>query len=172
MKKVVGYKCFNKDHTNRYGIEFHQGRTYTSTSSDVSFGNESKVGYHMCKHMEDTFRYFPADSDDVTVARVIGSGNIVTRDDEYNGFYDMYSVENLYIDRFLNREEIINYFLDRDENRVCRFIQLFRLTEEEIKLFQLRFNESTCVNNYINYYQLGIKDAFNKKVYIKENRHE
>ena len=106
-KEVVGYKCFNKDHTNRYGMEFVVGRTYTSASSDVSFGNNNKSGYHMCKNLEDTFRYFPADSEEISVARVRGSGNIITRDDEYNGFYDMYSVERLHIDKFLTREEII-----------------------------------------------------------------
>ncbi len=171
MKKVFGYKCFNKDHTNRYGMKFVEGRTYTSFD-EVSFGSTAKGGYHMCKQMEDTFRFFPADSEEVSVARVIGSGKIVTRDDEYNGFFDMYSVENIYIDRFLHRQDIINYFLDREESRVCRFIQLFKLTDEEIELFKLRFSNSTCVMNYIKYYQLGDKEAFKTKVYKKEMRHE
>ncbi len=160
--EVVGYKCFNKDHTNRYGMEFVVGRTYTSASSDVSFGNNNKSGYHMCKNLEDTFRYFPADSEEISVARVRGSGNIITRDDEYNGFYDMYSVERLHIDKFLTREEIINYFLDKDITRVCRFIQLFKLTNEEINLYMNAFSSSETVINYIMYYQLGDKDIFNK----------
>jgi len=176
MKKeieVVGYKCFNKAHTNRYGMEFVEGRTYTSSSSDVSFGNNNKSGYHMCKNMEDTFRYFPADSEDISVAKVTGSGNIVIRDDEYNGFFDMYSVEKIHINKFLTREEVINYFLNKDVSRVCRFIQLFKLTEEEIGLFMNVFSSSTTVINYIMYYQLGDKEIFNKsydndKTYKKE----
>ncbi len=170
-KEVVGYKCFNKDHTNRYGMEFIEGRTYTSFG-DVSFGNNSTGGYHMCRNMEDTFRYFPANEEEVAVAKVVGKGTIIKRDDEYNAFYDMYSVEKLLIEKFLEREEIINYFLDQIEPRVCRFIQLFKLTDEEIKLFQDRYYNNPCIINYIEYYQLRNKEAFNRKVYTKEMRHE
>ncbi len=165
-KEVIGYKCFNKDHTNRYGMEFIEGRTYTSSSSHVSFGNNNKSGYHMCKNLEDTFRFFPAGTEDISVAKVTGSGNIIVRDDEYNGFYDMYSVEKIHIDRFLTREEIIYYFLNKDVLRVCRFIQLFKLTDKEIGLFMNAFSSSSTVINYILYYQLGDKEAFNRgKVY-------
>ena len=170
-KEVHGYKCFNKDHTNRHGMKFIEGQTYTSPSPEVSFGNNSVSGFHMCRNLEDTFRYFPAREEEVSVASVTGRGNIITRDDEFYGFYDMYSVEEITINRFLTREEIISYFLKASTDRVCRFIQLFKLTEEEIALFSLAFADNITVLRYINYYHYCDKNAFTRnKIYIKDNK--
>ena len=69
MEKI-GYKCFNKDMTNRYGVAFLVGGIYSSDKVP-KFGNEGH-GFHFCKNLEDTFRYFPAMEEEVSVCMVRG----------------------------------------------------------------------------------------------------
>lgn len=47
----------------------------------------------MCMNLVDVFRYFDCFNENVKVCEVIGNGKIEVYDDEYNGFYNMYSVE-------------------------------------------------------------------------------
>ena len=89
--------------------------------------------------MEDTFRYVDAVNENVEVAKVIGSGEIVEFNDEYYGYYDMYAASDLDVIKFLSREEIIKYFLNKNCLSVRRFVSLFRLTEDEINLFKLKY---------------------------------
>ena len=37
--EIIGYKCFNKDLTNRYNKTLEVGKIYT-TSGNVSFGSD------------------------------------------------------------------------------------------------------------------------------------
>lgn len=164
---VYGYKAFNLDRTNRYGMTFEDGKTY-SISGDISFGNDGN-GFHMCTNLEDVFRYFDGMSDDISVARVVGFGNVICYNDEYNGYYDMYSVQNIKIESFLTREEIINTFLDNVPFRVCRFVSLFRLSDDEIKCFRKEYSNETEVMDYLSYYQEGKRDTFYKR-YVKERK--
>ena len=103
--QVIGYKCFNEDLTNRYGINFEIGKIY-STKGEIKFGNVGN-GFHFCKNIEDTFSYFDIFAQNVTVCIVREFGNIVEYEDEYNGYYNMYVSENIEILRELTREEII-----------------------------------------------------------------
>lgn len=156
--EIVGYKAFNEDFTNRYGIKFEIGKIYISSGA-IKFGTNGN-GFHMCKNMEDTFRYF--DTRNITVCKVIGSGQITEGIDEYNGFYQMYSVEKLKVVKELSRLEIIEQGLILDEFRAERFVSLFTLTDEEIVLFKEKFKESIRVLNAIAYYQ-----EKNEKIYYK-----
>ncbi len=163
-EEVHGYKAFNKDRTNRYGIVFEEGNTYKDIG-DISFGNSSVAGFHMCKNLEDTFRYFPAMEEEISVAAVTGMGKMVKYDDEYYGYYDMYAVEQIKIDHFLTRKEIIDTFLDDKkviDDRVCRFVQTFKLNNDEIELFKEKYKNDINVLRYISYYQNNNKDAFVK----------
>ena len=167
--EIKGYKAFNKDRTNRYGQEFLED-THYHVDGNISFGNNGN-GFHFCKRMEDTFRYFDAMNGNIEVASVVGSGDIVEFDDEYYGYYDMYAASDLYLERFLTREEVIKYFLDANEFAVKRFVSGFRLTDEEIMLFKLKFCHSIDVVNAISYYQEGDLDVYSRKseqkIYLK-----
>lgn len=158
MNEIYGFKCFNKDMTNRYGRKIEVGKIY-STNGNVKFGNNSH-GFHFCKNLEDTFRYFNATEEEVSVCYVRGFGKIDVYDDKYNDYYDMYAAENIEIIKKLSREEIINYELNKYEERVIRFIQTFRLTNDELYLFQEKFSKNDRVMKAIDYYQLGNKDAY------------
>ena len=161
---VLGYKCFNKDLTNRYGYKFKVGSSY-KIDGIIKFGTDGN-GFHMCERLEDTLRYFDAMNLDVSICEVVGNGKIVSFCDEYNGYYDMYSVEEISIIRKIGRDEIISMMLNVNELRIIRFLQLYKLNEEEIKLFQDKFRYNMEILDVIDYYQYGINDVYSKK-YIK-----
>jgi len=159
--EIIGYKCFNKDLTNRYKKQLEVGKIYTA-NGDVTFGNDGH-GYHFCKNLEDTLRYFDGMNEEISICLVKGTGDIVEYEDDYNGYYDIYSSENIEILKELSREEIILYGLNLNEIRVCRFIQGFKLSNDEIELFKEKFAKNTCVLKLIEYYQLKNFDVFKTK---------
>ena len=159
MKKF-GYKCFNFDMTNRYGDQMMVGE-FHSKSCEIKFGSS---GFHFCENMEDTFRYFDAFNEQVSVCFVRGYGKIDEYEDDYNGYYDMYSSENIEIIRKLSRKEIIENGLSLIEFRVCRFVSSIKLSNDEIELFKEKFKNSMRVLDAIEYYQIGNKDIYNKRI--------
>ena len=166
--EVKGYKAFNKGLTNRYGRKFEIGKQY-SVDGKISFGNNGN-GFHFCKNIEDTLRYFDGVDGEVEIVEVIGTGEIVTNEDEYNGFYDMYAAKTITISKKIERKKLVNMFLTTitSELRVVRFIQLFRLTEKEIEMFKLKYAGSIMIMDAIAYYQEGQTDVYEKKHKVKE----
>ena len=155
---IRGYKCFNGDFTNRYGMKFNVGCCY-KVDGDIKFGGLGN-GFHMCKNLVDVFRYFDTSEDDFILCEVVGSGNFNCYDDEYNGFYNMYAVECIEIIRIINRVEIIENVLNMDVFMLKRFIQLFRMNNNEINLFYNRFGLIDDIILAIDYYQNGNKNAY------------
>lgn len=159
---IRGFKCFNSDLTNRYGVKFEVGKTYR-IDGKITFGITGN-GFHFCKNIEDTFRYYDTFNDDVCVCQVTGNEKYLTYSDDYYGYYDMYSVEYLTINKICSREEIINMGINLNRVRVIRFIQGYDLTDIEIKLFKEKFKSDELVLNAISYYQEGNKEVYNRKV--------
>lgn len=159
---VYGYKCFNKGLINNYGVKFDVGKMY-HIDGDVVFGIYGN-GFHMCERLEDTLRFFDTFADDVDICTVIGLGKCIKRDDEYNDYYDMYACERMYIVKKLTRDEIIMYGINLHEMRAMRFLSLFKLTDDEKKLFRDKYKNNYLVNKYIDYYQDDIKDTFTLKL--------
>ena len=108
--KIYGYKIFNLNHCNRYGIKFKENTLY-QTSKFVQFGNLGH-GFHMCTNIEDCFRYIDT-SEGFSIASVVGSGHKQRVDDEYYGYYNMYVVSKLYINKFIDRKTIFNIVVKR-----------------------------------------------------------
>jgi len=160
--EIIGYKCFNKKLTNRYGMKFKIGKTYTVTGN-IKFGNDGN-GFHMCKRLEDTLRFFDAKNDEVTICEVIGKGEIVEYFDEYYGYYDMYSARTIEIIKKLTREEIINIMLNTNEERIKRFISLYKLNKEELYLFKTIYKDNDSIISFIKYFQENELDAFKKRI--------
>lgn len=164
LKHVYGFKAFNEDHTNRYGVLFEAGKTY-KTEGTVQFGTKSMGGYHMCQNLEDTLKFFEGLPEDPVVAEVEGFGKIVKYDDETQDYFDMYSVETLKVKRFLSREEMLNLVLsdpDMYDDRVCRFLQGVRLNPAEIEIFKEQFEDSPRVLKTLAYYQENDKDVYDR----------
>lgn len=164
---MVGYKVFNGDHTNRVGVEFKENSNYYIDTSirNIKYGN-SGYGYHFAKRLEDGLRFFDGLNSDISIAKVISNGNIIENFDDYYDYYDLFVTNHIYIDHFLTRKEIIDYITLVNPIRAERFVQGYKLKEEEIKLLLNTFKYQ-LFENFINYYQYGDKDAFTK---IKKRR--
>ena len=169
--EINGYKAFSKEGKNQYGISFPIGKYHCD--GPIQFGPNGN-GYHFAKRLEDTFRYVdpPRKSGDILIARVIGSGTFSYGEDEYNGYYDLYSVSDLEIVSYLSHSEIIQYARElSNEEQLIRFVSQYVLTEEEMNLF---YGKSFLVDLAIDYYQKNQKEAYSeeyiqKKFYKKQN---
>ena len=161
---VIGYKCFDKGLINKYGKKFSVGKIYIIPGT-IKFGIN---GFHLCKRIEDTFRYFECFENEIDVCLVKGSGEIIESYDDYYGYYDMYSVQNLEILKRLSREEIINEGLNMCDLRAERFVSTFRLTEEEVNIFKETFKTNLSVLHAIAYYQEGDKQVYERKYKINK----
>lgn len=159
--EIIGYKCFDEGLINRYGFKFELGKVYV-TSGMLKFGNNGN-GFHMCKNIEDTFRYFDAMNSNVDICLVKGSGNILEFADEYYGYYNMYVAEKLELLKKLSHEQIINMGLNLNELRVKRFLSGFKLTNEEIEIFKNNYKTDVEVLKTIAYYQENNIDVYTKK---------
>lgn len=153
-----GYKAFDKGLVNRYGTGFEVGKTYSINSETVKWGNDGK-GFHFCKNLEDTLRYFDAMNEEVDICYVKGFGNIMDYEDDYNEYYNMYVSSNIEIIRILTREEIINHMLGQWEVPMQRFVQGYKLNESEIDMF---LEKEPKLLSYIEYYQKDNKGAFKR----------
>lgn len=156
---LFGYKCFNDDLTNNYGFQFKVGESY-SVDGEIKTGLSGN-GYHMCENIEDTFRYCGAMNPKITVCEVIGSGKMASAWDDYYG-YATFAVEKIEIVRELDRDEIIEMALNMSDTRVTRFVQVFRLNSDEIKMFEVKFAKFPRVLDAIAYYQKGDLDVYKR----------
>lgn len=145
--------------TNNYGFQFKVGASY-SVDGAIKTGLSGN-GYHMCEKIEDTFRYYGAMNPNITVCEVIGSGKIATAWDDYYG-YETFAVERIEIVRELSRTEIIEIALNMNDIRVIRFVQVFRLNFDEIKMFEEKFSNFPVVLNAIAYYQKGDLEVYKR----------
>lgn len=158
MGEVKGYKAFNNDLTNRYGKLFVEGETYR-VDGEIKFGNNGN-GFHMCTALSDVFRYVDATKEDVLAAEVTGRGKCIKYDDVYYGYYDMYSCEQITIDRFLLRKEIIEMMLNSVSYEVIKFLITFKLNENEKILFARRFRKDIGVMKTLLYYQFDCTEVY------------
>lgn len=158
---IKGYKAFNGDMTNRYKVPFAEGETY-SVEGPLSFGIRGN-GYHFCKRLEDTLRYFSAFDQEIKIAEVTSIDEAIEYSDEYYGYYEMYVARTLTIDKILTREEIISMFLDAYDEQVVRFLNGYKLTNEEIEIFRLKYASKRKVQLALSYYQEGYEETYYKE---------
>lgn len=147
-KKVIhGYKAFASDGTNIALEKMPPGDYHFD--GPIKYG---KTGYHFAKNLEDTIRY--SGTDTPIIAEVIASGIIDEGEDEYYGYYDVYTASDIKIVRYLTRAEIIEYALKLNAYRRKRFIINFELTNEELDLF---IQEEESIKKTIQDYEIRQK---------------
>lgn len=169
--RIQGYKAFNKGLKNRYGKQFKEQIVYLD-EHQPKFGNDG-YGYHFCKRLEDTLRYFPGMEEEIDIAQVTSIGTLAEYEDDYYGYYDMFATNIIQIDHVMTRKEIITLFLRlTDQRRIIRFIQGYKLTKEEIDLFRIRFLNDREIQNALSYYQEGIKDIYERPVIYEKKKIE
>lgn len=161
MDKINGYKCFKEGLITNFGNKMKLDTLYEKTETPV--WNNS--GYHFCANMEDTFRFFDTRNENVIICKVTGYPEICSYDDEYNGYYDMYSCQKIVLNEVLTRKEIIEKALLLPPFSIERFSRDFCLTQEELRMFIDAFKKDykiMChlIYNYYNdkIYQLGFED--------------
>lgn len=158
---IKGYKAFNSDKTNRYGFPFESGNTY-SVDGEIKFGNEGN-GYHLCTSISDVFRYVDADSvDNYVIAEVYGFGDYKQFDDDYEGYYDMYSVRHLYIKKFLTRDEVFEIIKKLHEWQIMKIIKTSKLLPNEIEYIKDKYKSNVSIICALLYYQLDQKDIYER----------
>ena len=165
--KQLGFKAFNNDMTNQYGLQFEEGKTYKIPDDIRLTKGISGTGFHYTPYLEDTLRYVDGMIEEIKIARVTADKEIVSFDDEYNGYFDIKATRELTIEHILSREEIISHMLNKSIFSMERFIQGFKLNAEEIKRIKEKFNTSVTINLAISYYQEQDKKAY-EKFYKKE----
>jgi len=162
--EIKGYKAFNKDHTNRYGVPFEEGKSYHA-DGPIRFGNNG-CGFHMCVHLSDVFRFFDPKNVDVAAVTASGTFDEGEYDDWQEPYYDMYAVSDIHIDKFLSREEILEIMMNASASDIVKFMATFDITDEEA-LMLLRANRyKDCLEKlkkaYL-YYLKGINVYFMEK---------
>ena len=154
--QVCGFKSFGVDGTNIDGKTFIEGKNY-HCDGVIKYG-PSGNGYHMALNLEDTLRFAYNCNGLVfnpIIAQVIASGSIERDnliDDEYIGYYDLFSCSDLEIVKYLTREEIINYALNLTFVARERFLSQYKLLPEELPLF---WDKNGFCNLPILTHQLG-----------------
>lgn len=157
-KIIKGYKAFYYNMTNRIGLTFKEGKIYRVVGK-LKFGNDGN-GYHFCKNLEDTLRYFPARDQEIKLCCVTSYEDVVEYYDDYYGYYNMYAARCISIDKILSREEIINKMLRENSFSVQRFCSLFKLTNEEMEIFKKHFDSDIAVLRCIQFYQENDLDVY------------
>lgn len=160
--RIEGYKAFYKGIVNKYGEVFDIGKKYIIDEKYKDYG------YHFCKNIEDTLVYYRLNN--IEICKVVGSGNIISYDNEYYGVYDVYASSEIEIERRISREELIHKMLSMSYfslDRVIRFVSLYKLTNDEIALFKRIYRKYTCVIDAIGYYQEKDNKVYERKYKIK-----
>ena len=159
-----GYKAFFCDCSTRNGMVLQENKIYICESV-VKFRHS---GFHFCKRLEDTLRYFDG-FQKIKFAKVIGSGKIDEYVDEYYGYYDMYSCSRLYIDHFLTNDEINDYIdmlvklAQYYPERLIRMISGYKLSSEQKKYILENVKSEISnerVKKAIKYYQENKKNVY------------
>ena len=159
---TLGFKAFNSDCTNRYGMKFLENIEY-SFDGQLQYGS-SNNGFHFCENLEDSFRFFNSFEDDIVIGKIIADDKIVSKDDNFYGYYGLCVTNKIKVLKFMSREEVINYGLSLVGERLYRFIRGYKLTAGEIKILQDKFKDDYMAITNIEYYQLNDKEAFIKKL--------
>ena len=149
MRKIIGYKSVDKNYKDISGNILEENKNYHVDGNIV-----------FAKKLEDTLRYQLNDDDFLTrpnIAKVIGFGDIVESFDDYYGYYELYAASNIKILKYLKEDEIIAYALSLREDRMLRFVSLYRLNSDEIKLFK---NKYLSVDLALLYYQMKIYNTY------------
>ncbi len=144
---MLGYKALEKGLKNRYGFSFEIGNKYI-LDGELKWREN---GFHFCTNPEDTLRYVNAFKNEIDIVLVSGTGDLVTYNDEYYGFYDMYASSIIEIKKIIPREEFFKMVIDsKAEYRIKRFISLTKMNKDEKKIVLDLYPN---LSEYLDYYQ-------------------
>lgn len=76
----------------------------------------------------------------------VGWGKTHKIDDEYNGYFNMYSCEYIKLIKLYKRKEIIEHMLTESDDSIKNFVLTYKLTLDEIELFENLFKDGERYN--------------------------
>ena len=164
-----GYKAFDSNRKNQIGQLFEEGKIYTSEGElrPGMYDYKNMNGYHMSENIANVFRFFDSECDGITVAEVRGFGECLSFEDTYNEYFDMYVCQNLEILKFLSREEIIENIVTLNEFEIVKFLNTYKLNEEEKTLLSKQFKNNDIVYSALQYFQYNNKDVYQKRMLLR-----
>ncbi len=133
MEKIKGFKAFNKGLITRQGNKLELYKLYEIKEEPLFMSR----GYHMCKCIEDTLRYF--DCNDIDICEVEGYPKYEEYIDEYAGSEEMYSCQKILLTKLLTKEEIIEEAKQMNMFRFAKFLLFYPLTLEQQKYFMEKY---------------------------------
>ena len=160
---MKGYMCFFEDMTDLQHDKFKIGERYNKDDKNKRF-----VIY---EYLEDSLRNYHAERNNVNICFVLGYGDGRKIEDTASDYIERYEFDNVAIIKEVPREFIIEYGLNLYDQRLIRFLQGFKLTNEEKDLFRLKFEGDRRAFPIIDYYINGniyaFKEALEKEKHIK-----
>ena len=162
--EIKGYKALTKNMESRYKDKYEIGKTYSVEGIlKFGYGGLNGNGIHFCERIEDTLKYFDSKEDDIIITEVTSLEDNDVFCEEDQDFALMFAARKLRFDRIVPRQEIIITFLTTPYYRTERFLQFYKLTKEEIKLYKEVYQDDTYIMNIIKYYQEHQKDVYEKQ---------
>ncbi len=156
---AVGYKTFNKDLIDENGIEFEVGIKHDTFNNDRYI-----IGFRFNINLEDSLENFGNLEEDVCIAQVFTDGNLRRPEKIAYTDNDYIITDELEIIKILKREAVIEYGLNLSGERLQKFINNFRLTNEEIKMFCWKYPGNVDFRKYIKECQKKFNKPYVKKL--------
>ena len=149
--EIIGYKCFKEGLQTNPGMTMELGKEYIS----IAPPKFRSSGFHMCERLEDTLRYFDSFTQPIDICKVIGYPEYMKYEDEYYGYYDMYSCQRILLTKKLTRKEIIDEARHMCDYRINRFLSLYKLMPSEVEEFIEKYSDGyhDYILYIIQYYQ-------------------
>lgn len=167
--QIEGYKCFHEGLVTKPGKKMELEKKYTTNETPIFRSS----GFHMCERLEDTLRFFDSFTEKIEICKCIGYPNYTKYDDEYYGYYDMYSCQEIILLEKLTRNQIIEIARNMNDFQIQRFISLFNLTPSEIEEFIEKYSDGYHDNILfiIQYYQNIPEELSNQLVKRLERKY-
>lgn len=160
---MKGYMCFFEDMTDLQHDKYEIGKTYTE--------KDKGKRYTIYDRLEDSLRNYHCDVNDVIICIVEGLEGGRKIEDTVYEFIERYEFDSIKILKRVPREFVIEYGLNLYEERLIRFLQGFKLTDEEKEKFRVKFGnhfrEESTIDYYINENKNAYKEALEKEKHIK-----
>lgn len=149
--QIEGYKCFHEGLVTKTGKKMELEKKYTTNETPIFHSS----GFHMCERLEDTLRFFDSFTEEIEICKVIGYPEYIKYDDEYYGYYNMYSCQGIILLEKLTRNEIMEIARNMNDFQIQRFISLFNLTPSEIEEFIKKYSDGyhDYILSIIRYHQ-------------------
>ncbi len=129
IEKIEGFKAFTKGLITRQGNKLELYKLYRIEQPPVFMSS----GFHKCKCLEDTLRYF--DCSNIDICKVEGYPAYTTYYDDYTGSDEMYSCQGILLTHLMTPEEIIEEAKQMNEYRFKKFIAFYPLIQNKKNTF-------------------------------------